>query len=55
MPPPTASIMAPNPFSDPTFMDHLVRSMTARMAAKASNTAPRLERVVTIVQWVKGM
>jgi hypothetical protein len=36
-------------------MDHLVRSLTAGMAAKAFSTAPRLERVVTIVQWVKGM
>jgi hypothetical protein len=55
MPPPTALIVAPNPFSDLKFMDHLVRSLTAGMAAKAFSTAPRLERVVTIVQWVKGM
>jgi len=32
-----------------------VRVIAAGMAARASSTTPRLDRVVTIIQWVKGM
>jgi hypothetical protein len=48
-------VAASNPFSDPTFMDHIVRVVAAGMAARASSTAPRSGGVVTIVQWVKGI
>jgi len=49
VPPPVAPTVAPNPFSDPAFMDHIVRVLAARMVAGASSTAPRLGGVVTIV------
>ena len=44
-----------NPFSDPAFMEHIVRAVAVGMVAGASSTAPRSGGVVTIVQWVKGM
>jgi hypothetical protein len=50
-----APTVASNPFSDPAFMDHIVRAVVAGMVAEAFNIAPRLGEVVTIVQWVKGM
>jgi hypothetical protein len=50
-----ALTVASNPFSDPAFMDHIVRAVVAGMVAEAFNIAPRLGEVVTIVQWVKGM
>jgi len=33
----------------------LVKVVAAGMAAGASNSTPRAERVITLVQWVKGM
>jgi hypothetical protein len=48
-------VVVSNPFSDPAFMEHIVRAVAAEMVAGASNTAPRSGGVVTIVQWVKGM
>ena len=53
--PPVAPVAGSNPFSDPAFMEHIVRAVTAGMVAGASNTTPRAGGVVTIVQWVKGM
>jgi hypothetical protein len=49
VPPPVASTVASNPFSDLTFMDHIMRAVAAWMAAGASSTASRLWRVVAIV------
>jgi len=49
------SVAGSNPFSDPAFMEHIVRAVVAGMVAGASSTAPRSRGVVTIVQWVKGM
>jgi hypothetical protein len=48
-------IAVSNPFSDPAFMEHIVRAVVVGMVAGASSTAPRSGGVVTIVQWVKGM
>ena len=53
--PPGAPIARSNPFSNPAFIEHIVRAVAVGMVAKASNTTPRLGGVVTIVQWVKGM
>jgi len=53
--PPVAPAIVSNPFLDPAFMDHIVRVVAVGMAARASSTALRSGRVVTIVQWVKGM
>jgi hypothetical protein len=55
IPPPVAPVAGSNPFSDPAFMEQIVRAVAAGMVAGASNTTPRAEGVVTIVQWVKGM
>ena len=55
VPPLVAPTAVSNPFLDPTFMDHMVRAVVARMAVGASGTALRSGGVVTIVQWVKGM
>jgi hypothetical protein len=44
-----------NPFSDPAFMENIVRVVATGMVAGASSTTPRSGGVVTIVQWVKGM
>jgi hypothetical protein len=49
------STVTPNPYSDPTFLEKLVKAVAAGMAAGASNSTPRVERVITLVQWVKGM
>lgn len=54
-PPPVTSTVTPNPYSDPTFLEQLVKAVAAGMAAGASNSTPRAERVITLVQWVKGM
>jgi len=54
-PPPVTSTVTPNPYSDPTFLEKLVKVVAAGMAAGASNSTPRAERVITLVQWVKGM
>jgi len=50
-----APVVGSNPFSNPAFMEHIVRAVAAGMVAGASSTNPRSEGVVTIVQWVKGM
>ena len=50
-----APVARSNPFSDPAFIEHIVRAVAAGMAVGASSTAPRSGGVVTIVQWVKGM
>jgi len=55
IPPTVAPVARSNPFSDPAFMEHIVRAVAAGMVAGASSTTPRLGGVVTIVQWVKGM
>jgi hypothetical protein len=55
IPPLVAPTAASNPFSNPVFMDHIVRVVATRMTTGASSTTPRSLRVVTIVQWVKGM
>jgi hypothetical protein len=49
VPPPVALTTVSNPFSDPTFMDHIVRVVVIGMAARASSTTPRSGGVVTIV------
>jgi hypothetical protein len=54
-PPLVAPKVTPNLYSDPIFLEQLVKAIAARMAAGASNSTPRVERVVTLVQWVKGM
>jgi hypothetical protein len=55
IPVPVAPVARSNPFSDPAFMEHIVRAVAAGMVAGASSTAPRSGGVVTIVQWVKGI
>jgi hypothetical protein len=55
IPPPVEPVAGSNPFSDPAFMEHIVRVVAARMVEGASGTAPRTGGVVTIVHWVKGM
>ena len=55
IPPSVAPVAGSNPFLDPASMDHIVRAVAAGMAAGASNSAPKSEGVVTIVQWVKCM
>lgn len=52
---PAASMVAPNLYSDPAFMEHIVQAVATGMATGTSNVASRSERVVTIVQWVKSM
>ena len=52
---PAAPRVAPNQFSDLAFMEHIVRAVATGMTTNTSNVAPRSERVVTIVQWVKDM
>ena len=54
-PPPVTSTITPNPFSDPTFLEQMVKAVAAGMATGASNSTPRAERVITLFQWVKGM
>ncbi|KAL9405108.1 hypothetical protein Peur_002080 [Populus x canadensis] len=54
-PPLVAPTVTPNPYSDPTFLEQLVKAIATGMAAGASNSTPRVERVVTLVHWVKGM
>jgi hypothetical protein len=49
VPPPLALIAVSNPFSDPVFMDHIVRAVVSRMVAGASSTALRPGGLVTIV------
>ena len=49
IPPLVASVAGSNPFSDPAFIEHIVRAVAARMVAGASNTTPRSGGVVTIV------
>jgi hypothetical protein len=46
--------VAPNPYSDPVFLEQIVKVVAVGMA-EASGSAPRQERVVTLVHWVKGM
>jgi hypothetical protein len=55
IPPLVAPVAGSNPFSDPAFMEQIVRAIVAGMVAGASNTTPRAGGVVIIVQWVKGM
>jgi len=55
IPPPVEPVAGSNPFSDPAFMEHIVRAVTPGMVAGASGTAPRTGGVVTIVHWVRGM
>jgi hypothetical protein len=55
IPPPVTPVAGSKPFSDPAFMEHIVRAVAAGMVAGASNTTPRVGGVVTIVQWVNGM
>jgi len=54
-PPPAAPTSTPNPYSDPAFLVQLVKVVATGMAVSTSSPAPRAERVVTLVQWVKGM
>ena len=49
------STAVPNPYSDPVFLEQLVKAVVAGMAAGALHAPPRVEKVVTLVQWVKGM
>jgi len=55
IPPPVEPVAGSNPFSDPAFMEHIVRAVAVGMVAGASGTAPRTGGIVTIVHWVKGM
>jgi hypothetical protein len=55
IPPPVEPVVGSNPFSDPAFIEHIVRAVVAGMVTGVSGTAPRSGGVVTIVQWVKGM
>jgi hypothetical protein len=41
IPPPVAPVAGSNPFSDPTFIKHIVRAVAAGMVVGASSTAPR--------------
>jgi hypothetical protein len=50
-----APTVTPNPYSDPTFPEQVVKAVAAGMATSASNSTPRAERIVTLVQWVNGM
>jgi len=49
IPPIVAPVAGSNPFSDPAFMEHIVRVVAAGMVAGASNMTPKVGRVVTIV------
>jgi hypothetical protein len=49
IPPIVAPVTGSNPFSDPAFMEHIVRVVAAGMVAGASNMTPKVGRVVTIV------
>ena len=49
-PPPVTSTVAPNPYSDPAFLEQLVKAVAAGMVAGALNATPRAERVITLVQ-----
>jgi len=55
IPPPVEPVVGSNPFSDPAFMEHIVRVVVVGMVEGASSTAPRSGGVVTMVQWEKGM
>jgi len=48
-PPPMTSTVTLNPYSDPTFLEKLVKAVAAGMAAGASNSTPRAKRVITLV------
>jgi hypothetical protein len=50
-----ALVVRSNLFSDPAFMEHIVRAVATRMAAGASSIALRSGGVVIIMQWVKGL
>ena len=54
-PPLAAPTTIPNPYSDSAFLEQLVKAVVAWMAAGTSSPAPWAERVVTLVEWVKGM
>ena len=45
-PPLMASTITLNPYSDPIFLEQLVKAITIRMTVDVSNSAPRVERVV---------
>lgn len=53
--PPATPTATPNPYSDPVFLVQLVKAIATGMVASTSSLAPRVKRVVTLVQWVKGM
>jgi len=55
IPLPVAPVAESNLFSDPAFMQHIVRAVAAGMVAGTSNMTPRSGGIVAIVQWVKGM
>ena len=55
MPPPMTSTITLNPYLDPMFFEQLVKVVVAGMVVGASNSTPRAERVITLIQWVKDM
>ena len=54
-PPLAAPATIPNPYSDFAFLEQLVKAIVVGMAASTFSLAPWAERVVTLVEWVKGM
>ena len=49
-PPPVTSTVTSNPYLDPIFLKQLVKAVATGMGAGASNSTPRAERVITLVQ-----
>ena len=54
-PPPVTSMVTLNPYSDRIFLKQLVKEVATGMPAGVSNSTHRAERVITLVEWVKGM
>jgi hypothetical protein len=54
-PPLAVPTATPNPHSNLAFLEQLVKAVAVGMVAGTSNPAPRVERVITLIQWVKGM
>jgi hypothetical protein len=44
----------PNPYSYPVFLEQIVKAVATKMV-ELLGSAPKLERVVFLVHWVKGM
>ena len=48
-------MVTPNLFSNPSFMKHIVQVMVEEMIVGTSSVAPKSNRAITIIQWVKGI